>query len=131
MSRQYKPTNINKDNISNIINNLKLDSLDEIGNLNDTDINFLIDTITHKKNDLNTLIHNTETLYNRKLNHYEIRNIKITFLFEHLLNKMTYNSIPNTNIPLEQNTIDQSNNIYYNSKPTKNRFNKTHRLYKF
>jgi hypothetical protein len=109
MSRRYKPYHSSNANTQDIIQNLQINSLDEIDTLSDNDIELLITKtiLKNKQNDLENIIEHTQHLYNRTLQPYEIRNIKISFLLEHLINNIIQPTHRLTNIELENNNISK------------------------
>jgi hypothetical protein len=109
MSRRYKPYHSSNTNTQDIIQNLKINSLDEIDTLSDNDIELLITKtiLKNKQNDLDNIIEHTQQLYNRTLQPYEIRNIKISFLLEHLINNIIQPNHRLTNIELENSNISK------------------------
>jgi len=81
MSRRYRPYQpTSKDTVDNIINNLKLDSLHQIDQLSDNDIDFLLEKLS--SHDIEPLIQQHNHI---QLNQTEIRNIKIKILLESLI----------------------------------------------
>lgn len=126
MSRRYKPYQYNNNiNTPDIIQNLQINSLDEIDTLSDNDIELLLTKTIFKNglNDLDNIIEHTQHLYNRTLQPYEIRNIKVSFLLEHLPNNIIK---PNrlTNMELESHTISKCHDLEtIGTTPTHNQNN--------
>ena len=81
-SRIYQPTSHNR-TINSIIENLKLDSLEQIEQLSDNDIEFLISTLCYKKNILTNRLTSLITP-----TYHDIRKTKIEFLLENIIYKI-------------------------------------------
>ena len=96
--RKYLPNHTyqHNNNIYSIINNLNIESIQQIETLHDKDIDFLIHTLcTHN---INTLYQRINTFNQQQLlqqtntfNNNNIRKIKILFLVENILHTLLHN----------------------------------------